>query len=85
MNKRSFKAKVKKARKLSLELDQIYSDLYGVDGLENVPFRGVNAENLQDAITCFIRYGEGLVSVPNDNEDEIIEDLWFGYQEQLKG
>lgn len=84
MNKRNFKAKVKKARKLSLGLDQIYSDLYGVDGLENVPFRGVNAENLQDAITCFIRYGEGVVSVPNDNEDEIIEALWLGYQEQLK-
>lgn len=84
MNKRNFKAKVKKARKLSLELDQIYSDLYGVDGLENVPFRGVNAENLQDAITCFIRYGEGVVSVTNDDEDEIIEALWLGYQEQLK-
>lgn len=84
MNKRSFKAKVKKARKLSLELDQIYSDLYGVDGLENVPFRGVNAENLQDAITCFIRYGEGVASVPNDDEDEIIEALWLGYQERLK-
>lgn len=84
MNKRSFKAKVKKARKLSLELDQICSDLYGVDGLDNAPFQGVNAENLQDAITCFIRYGEGVLSVPNDDEDEIIEALWQGYQEQLK-
>lgn len=75
MNKRSFKAKVKKARKLSLELDQICSDLFGVDGLENVSFQGVDAENLQDAITCFIRYGEGVASVPNGNEDEIIEAL----------
>lgn len=84
MNKRSFKAKVKKARKLSLELDQICSELLGVDGLENVPFQGVDAENLQEAITCFIRYGEGVLSVPNDDEDEIIEALWLGYQKQLK-
>lgn len=84
MNKRSFKAKVKKARKLSLELDQICSELFGVDGLENVPFQGVDAENLQEAITCFISYGEGVLSIPNDDEDEIIEALWLGYQEQLK-
>lgn len=84
MNKRSFKAKVKKARKLSLELDQICSELLGVDGLENVPFHGVDAENLQEAITCFISYGEGVASVPNDDEDKIIEALWLGYQEQLK-
>lgn len=84
MNKRSFKAKIKKARKLSLELDQICSELLGVEGLENVPFQGVDAENLQEAITCFISYGEGVASVPNNDEDEIIDALWLGYREQLK-
>lgn len=84
MNKRSFKAKVKKARALTKEIEQLKYDIFRDVNLENVSFEGINSDNLYDAINCFIDYGEGLMSVPVDNDDEIVEALWIGYQKQLK-
>lgn len=84
MNKRSFKAKVKKARTLTKEIEQLKYGIFGVDGFKDVLFEGTNSDNLQDAISCYIDYGEGVMSVPVDNDDEIAEALWAGYQKQLK-
>lgn len=84
MNKRSFKAKVLKARALTKEIEQLKYEIFGVDSLEDVPFEGINSDNLRDAINCFIDYGEGVMSAPIDNDDEIIEALWLGFREQLK-
>lgn len=83
MNKRSFKAKVSKARALTKEIEQLKYDIFRDVNLENVPFEGINSDNLYDAINCFIDYGEGVISIPVDNEDEIIEALWHRYQEHL--
>lgn len=84
MNKRSFKAKVKKARALTKEIQKLENGILENVDLEGVPFDGINSDDLLEAITCFIVYGEGVASVPNDDEDEIIDALWLGYQEQLK-
>jgi hypothetical protein len=83
MNKRSFKAKVKRARELTKEIEQLKYDIFRDVNLENVPFEGINSDNLYDAINCFIDYGEGVISIPVDNEDEIIEALWYGYREHI--
>ena len=75
MNKRSFKAKVLKARDLTKEIEQLKHEIFGYDSFKDVPFEGVNSDNLQDAINCFIDYGEGVISVPNDDENAIAEAL----------
>lgn len=50
MNKRSFKAKVLKARALTKEIEQLKHEIFGIDSLEDVPFEGINSDNLRDAI-----------------------------------
>lgn len=83
MNKRSFKSKVSKARALTKEIEKLKYNIFRDVNLENVPFEGINSDNLYDSINCFIDYGEGVMSVSVDSEDEIIESLWRGYQEHL--
>lgn len=83
MNKRNFKAKVKKARALTKEIEQLKHEIFGIDSLEDVPFEGINSDNLRDAINCFIDYGEGVMSAPIDNDDAIVDALWFRYQKHL--
>lgn len=83
MNKRSFKSKVSKARALTKEIEKLKYDIFRDVNLENVPFEGINSDNLYDAINCFIDYGEGVMSAPVDDEDAIMEALWLGYQKHI--
>lgn len=83
MNKRSFEAKVKKARALTKEIEQLKYDIFRDANLEGIPFEGINSDNLYDAINCYIDYGEGVISTPVDDEDAIIEALWLGYQKHI--
>lgn len=83
MNKRSFKAKVLKARNLTKEIEQLKHEIFGDASFGDVPFDGTNSDNLQDTINCFIDYGEGVMSAPIDNDDAIVDALWIGYQKHL--
>lgn len=53
-------AKVRKqTEKASFLKDELFNKIQGVFSLRDVPYAGINADNLYDALSCFIDYGEG--------------------------
>lgn len=70
---------LKDARSRVMLLDRLKSSILdntAVD-LETVPFEGSNSTNLDEAIQCYIDYGE----LPLSGE---IEDFWQAYEQVLK-
>lgn len=39
--------------------DELFDKIQGAFCLMDVPYAGVNADNLYDALSCYIDYGEG--------------------------
>lgn len=60
MEKKEFINKCKKARQLQKEMDAIIYDIF--DNLPsevcNIPSNAENADNVEEAIQCYIHYGE---------------------------
>ncbi|SET42598.1 hypothetical protein SAMN05443270_0007 [Lacrimispora sphenoides] len=51
----------KQTEKASCLKDELFNKIQGVFSLMDVPYAGVNADNLYDALNCFIDYGEGNI------------------------
>lgn len=49
----------KQTEKASCLKDELSNKIQGIFDLRDIPYEGVNADNLYDALSCFIDYGEG--------------------------
>lgn len=70
-------SKLEKARELELKKQKLQSEILQDHPLEDIPFKASNSTNLQDALLCYIDYGETPMS---DN----IEDFWEAYRKAVK-
>ena len=68
-------SKLEKARELELKKQKVKAEILQDYPLKDIPFEAINSENLQDALLCYMDYGETPMS---DN----VEDFWVAY---LKG
>ncbi|MGX9844695.1 hypothetical protein ACR3IL_05340 [Streptococcus iniae] len=60
MKKNDFFSKLEKARKKQEELDDLINEIFNIFDfdLSEIPFASTNATNLEEAISCYILYGE---------------------------
>lgn len=65
MNKEEFKVKMRgaksafmRAAKKEAEIFDLIDDTFGRMDLESIPSDAENAENLHEAISCYLQYGE---------------------------
>ncbi|GAA0054612.1 UNVERIFIED_CONTAM: hypothetical protein KB579_07260 [Streptococcus canis] len=78
-DRKLFLSTLKNARSRAILLTRLKSSILdntAVD-LENVPFAGTNSTNLDEAIQCYIDYGE----LPLSGK---LEDFWKAYEQALK-
>ncbi|HEM3504887.1 TPA: hypothetical protein U1B13_000822 [Streptococcus suis] len=76
MTKQEFLRKLKQARKKTLEVQDIKAEILDGFDLEDVPFSADNSKNLDEAIQCFIDYGELPIS-------QNLDDFWIAYQSSV--
>ncbi|MBF0778160.1 hypothetical protein [Streptococcus cuniculi] len=77
MTKKEFFAKLKNARSRMKLVQRLESELLDGLDLEDVPFCGTNSTNLQNAISCYIHYGE----LPLSGK---LEDFWEPYKKAVE-
>lgn len=77
ITKRDFLRKLNSARKKALEVKSLKAELLNGYDLEDVPFSADNSTNLEEAIQCFIDYGE----LPISGE---LTDFWEAYKKSIK-
>ncbi|HEP5546106.1 TPA: hypothetical protein VC078_000110 [Streptococcus pyogenes] len=78
-DRKLFLSTLKDARSRAILLERLKSSILdntAVD-LENVPFAGTNSTNLDEAIQCYIDYGE----LPLSGK---LEDFWKAYEQALQ-
>lgn len=73
ISKQEFFRKLKQVRKKTEEVNALTRELIDVDGIEDVYFGADNAFNLEEAIQCYIQYGEKPISGN-------IDDFWTPYR-----
>lgn len=78
-DRKLFLSTLKNARSRAILLARLKSSILvnGVVDLETVPFAGTNSTNLDEAIQCYIDYGE----LPLSGK---IEDFWKAYEQALQ-
>lgn len=77
MTKKEFFTKLKNARSRQKLVDRLEAELLDNLDLEDVPFCGTNSTNLQNAISCYIHYGEPPLFGK-------LEDFWEAYKKALE-
>lgn len=77
LTKRQFMSKLEKARELELKKQKLQAEILQDYPLKDIPFEAINSENLQDALLCYMEYGETPMS---DN----VEDFWEAYRKAVK-
>ena len=70
-------SKLEKARELELKKQKLQTEILQDYPLEDIPFQASNSTNLQDALLCYVDYGETPMS---DN----VEDFWEVYRKAVK-
>lgn len=73
MTKKEFFTKLKNARSRMKLVERLELELLDGFDLEDVPFKGTNSTNLEEAISCYIFYGE----LPLSGK---LEDFWEVYK-----
>ena len=69
-------SKLKEARRLELAKSVILGSILSNYDLEQVPFEAQDADNLEEAIQCYVSYGEFPVSGN-------LEDFWEAYSKAV--
>ena len=60
--KEEFLSKLQEARELTIIRQGLINDIFGGYDFENVTFKALDASNLNEAIQCYVNYGELPVS-----------------------
>lgn len=78
LTKRQFMSKLEKARELEIKKQKLKDEILQDYELSVVPFdEAVDSDNLEEAILCYVDYGETPMS---DN----VEDFWEAYRKAVK-
>ena len=77
LTKNEFLEKLEKARASQLVIENCLDEIFEGYNLVEVPFKAVNTNNLEEAIQCYIHYGE----LPLSGN---IEDFWKSYKKYLQ-
>ncbi|AXQ78551.1 hypothetical protein DDV21_005370 [Streptococcus chenjunshii] len=78
LNKQEFNRKMRRARRLTEQVIQLKWEILSNDELLT-PFKGINSTTLDEAINCYIDYGE----LPLSNHfDDFYEAYKRAYEEQ---
>lgn len=76
LSKEDFLSKLKEARRLELAQSVLMGSILGNHSLEKVPFEAQNAGNLEEALQCYVNYGE----FPESGN---LEDFWDAYSKAV--
>ena len=76
LTKEEFLSKLQEARELTVIRQGLIDDIFGDYNFENVTFKALDASNLDEAIQCYVNYGE--LSVSGD-----IEEFWEAYSKAV--
>lgn len=71
-SKKEFLSKLQEARNLELRKRNIIEEVFGDHSFEDIPFHGEDSDNLEEAIQCYINYGE----LPLSRD---LEEFWDSY------
>ena len=72
LTKEDFMSKLKEARRLELAQSVLVGSIFGNYDFGHVPFEADNSGNLEEALQCYVNYGE----FPESGN---LEDLWEAY------
>ena len=81
LSKEDFMSKLKEARRLTIAKNILMGSILGSYNFADVPFDAQNAGNLEEALQCYVNYGE----FPESGN---LEDFWEAYSKavsSLKG
>lgn len=76
LTKEEFLSKLQEARELTIIRQGLINDIFGDYDFETVTFKALDASNLNEAIQCYVNYGELPVS---DN----VEEFWEAYNKAV--
>ena len=77
LTRSEFISKLEEARASQLVIDSVLNEIYQGYNFEEVDFKAVNGINLDEAIQCYVHYGELPISGN-------LEDFWISYKEFVK-
>ena len=73
LTKNEFMKKLKEARASQLLIERRMNEIFLNYNLDAIPFSANNSDNLEEAIQCYIHYGEMPLS-------ENLDDFWKSYK-----
>ena len=76
LSKEDFMSKLKEARKLTIAKNILMGSILGNRDFSDVPFEAQNAGNLEEALQCYVSYGE----FPESGN---LEDFWEAYSKAV--
>lgn len=76
LTKEEFLSKLQEARELTVIRQGLIDDIFGDYDFEDVTFKALDASNLDEAIQCYVNYGELPVSGN-------LEDFWEAYNKAV--
>lgn len=76
LTKEAFMSKLKEARGLELAQSVLMGSILGNHDFWDVPFEAQNADNLEEALQCYVNYGE----FPESGN---LEDFWEAYSKAV--
>lgn len=76
LSKEDFMSKLKEARRLTIAKNILMGSILGSHDFTNVPFKAQNAGNLEEALQCYVSYGE----FPESGN---LEDFWEAYSKAV--
>ena len=76
LTKNEFIKKLKEARASQLLIERRMNEIFSNYNLDAMPFSASNSDNLEEAIQCYIHYGEMPLS-------ENLDDFWESYKKSV--
>lgn len=76
LSKEDFMGKLEKVRKLEIEKKRLVEEILEDYSFEHIPFQAENSDNLEEALQCYMHYGE----LPMSGN---LEDFWKAYSKAL--
>ena len=76
LTKNEFMKKLKEARASQLLIERRMNEIFSNYDLDAMPFSATNSDNLEEAIQCYIHYGEMPLS-------ENLDDFWESYKKSV--
>lgn len=76
LTKEEFLSKLQEARELAIIQRGLLEDIFGDYAFEHIPFEAQNSGNLEEAIQCYVKYGEEPVSGN-------VEEFWEVYSREV--